>query len=102
VLCRPTSPDCAACPLETSCAWHGADAPDPAIGSAGVSRAQARFEGSDRQARGRLLKALGAGPVRRAAAGMVMQRPSELAGTLVDGLVADGLVVVDGSTLRLP
>ena len=31
--------------------------------SAGVSRTQARFEGSDRQARGRLLKALGAGPL---------------------------------------
>ncbi len=31
---------------------------DPALGSSGVSVRQARFEGSDRQARGRLMKAL--------------------------------------------
>ena len=39
--------------------------PDPAVGSADVSVRQARFEGSDRQARGRLMKALSAGPVPR-------------------------------------
>ena len=63
VLCRPT-PNCAECPLADVCAWHGVG-PDPAVGSAGVSRAQTRFEGSERQARGRLLKALTSGPCRR-------------------------------------
>ncbi len=41
----------------------GGDAPDPAVGSSGVSGTQARFDGSDRQARGRLMKALSDGPV---------------------------------------
>ncbi len=102
VLCRPASPDCAACPLVTTCTWRGGDEADPAVGSAGVSRTQARFEGSDRQARGRLLKALGAGPVRRDAAAAVMQRPPERAALLVDGLVADGLAVIAGDRLHLP
>jgi A/G-specific adenine glycosylase len=101
VLCRPAAPDCASCPLQPTCEWRGRG-DDPAIGSAGVSRAQAPFEGSDRQARGRLLKALGDGPVRTADVATVMRRPTERAAALVDGLAADGLLVVDGPTLRLP
>lgn len=92
-LCRPT-PDCAACPVASWCRWHraGHPLPDPAAGSAGVSTAQARFDGSDRQARGRVLGALTAGPL-----------PAEsFAGRIVDGLVADRLVVRDGSAVRLP
>ena len=64
LLCRPT-PNCEECPLQSSCAWTlaGRPAPDPAVGSAGVSGRQARFEGSDRQGRGRLVRAAAAGPV---------------------------------------
>ena len=58
-LCRPVaglrrsarSPTCRV-------AVAGLPAPDPAVGSAGVSKRQSRFEGSDRQGRGRLLDAL--------------------------------------------
>jgi A/G-specific adenine glycosylase len=41
-LCRPT-PLCDECPLAPMCAWHvgGHPEPDPAIGSAGVSKRQA-------------------------------------------------------------
>ena len=44
------------------CRWRDAGwpDPDPADGSAGVSRRQARFAGSDRQLRGRVLAALSA------------------------------------------
>jgi A/G-specific adenine glycosylase len=76
--------------------------PDPAVGSSGVSVRQARFEGSDRQARGRLMKALGAGPVDQGSVAAVMQRDDEVAARLVDALVADGLCVRDGRSLRLP
>ncbi len=100
MVCRP-APDCAACPLQPTCSWAG-HGDDPAVGSAGVSRAQARFEGSDRQARGRLLKALGAAPVTAVDAAAVMHRPPARAAQLVAGLVADGLVVADGTVLRLP
>lgn len=62
--CRPR-PDCDGCPLAPTCAWAsaGRPEPDPAVGSAGVSTRQARFEGSDRQGRGRLLRAAARGPL---------------------------------------
>jgi len=101
VLCRPTSPSCADCPLAGSCAWRG-EGEDPAVGSAGVSRTQARFDGSHRQARGRLMKALSQSAVRRSDAAIVMQRDSNTADTLVRALGAEGLVVCQGELLQLP
>ena len=92
-VCRPV-PRCGECPLSDACAWTiaGRPDPDPAIGSAGVSTRQAPFEGSDRQARGRVLRALGAGP-----------RPvGDFDARIVDSLVADGLVTVDDDTITLP
>ncbi len=102
-LCRPASPGCRECPLRASCAWHG-DGPDPAVGSAGVSGRQARFEGSDRQARGRLLAALSSAPVEAGAAAAVMQREPAVAARLVAALVAEGLIVDErgAGPLRLP
>jgi A/G-specific adenine glycosylase len=103
-LCRPSSPTCDACPLAPGCAWAlaGRPHPDPAEGSAGVSTRQATFDGSDRQARGRLLLALTSGTVAEDAAAAVMQRPSSVAARLVEALVAEGLVVRDRGALRLP
>jgi len=101
VLCRPVGPGCRECPLEPRCAWHG-DGDDPAPGSAGVSRAQARFDGSDRQARGRLMKALADGEVSRGAASAVMNCSVERAERLVEALAADGLVAITGSRINLP
>ena len=37
VLCRPTAPQCEACPWRGRCAWRGSG-DDPAVGSAGVSK----------------------------------------------------------------
>ena len=93
VVCRPV-PKCDECPVARSCAWFsaGRPEPDPSVGSAGVSTPQPRFEGSERQARGRVLKALTSGPV----------AADSFAAHIVDGLVADRLVVRVGETLRLP
>mgnify|MGYP001027936146 FL=1 len=92
VVCRPV-PSCGDCPLADRCAWRGsADVADPALGSAGVSGRQARFEGSDRQARGRLMAALVEGSLPLAAAAEVMGRDALAAARLLDGLVADGLI----------
>ena len=103
VLCRPTSPGCAECPLRPGCAWHGVG-DDPAIGSAGVSGRQSRFEGSDRQGRGRLMHAAARGPVPvadvAAAAGWPTQ-PAR-ARSAADSLVADGLLVLADGRYRLP
>jgi A/G-specific adenine glycosylase len=85
VVCRPT-PDCAQCPIERSCRWAsaGRPVPDPAIGSAGVSTRQPKFEGSDRQARGRVLAELVHGSV-----------PStQFDARILAGLLSDGLVTL--------
>lgn len=95
-LCRPVDPSCAQCPVRPACAWAGGG-PDPAVGSAGVSRSQARFDGSDRQARGLLMAALQHRDVAVGDAGAVMRRPTARALTLVGNLQDEGLVrVVDG------
>jgi A/G-specific adenine glycosylase len=102
VLCRPTSPRCNECPIAAQCAWHHAGGPDPAVGSAGVSGRQAPFEGSDRQARGRLMKALSHGPVRCSEVAAVMDRDEATASRLVAALLAEGMCQTDRLTLRLP
>jgi A/G-specific adenine glycosylase len=105
-VCTKRAPACGRCPIRRACAWaaSGRRTRDPADGSAGTGRPQSRFEGSDRQGRGRLVAALRAGPVALAevaeAAGWG-DDPARAARAL-DGLVADGLAVMDGTTVRLP
>jgi A/G-specific adenine glycosylase len=93
--------------LGRRCRWRGGGGspPDPATGSAGVSGGQSRFEGSDRQGRGRLVDALRWGRLRsdQVAAAAGWPDDPERAGRVAAGLVADGLVARDRSgTLRLP
>lgn len=103
VLCRPSKPGCDSCPARPLCSWRGDTvAPDPAVGSSGVSVRQASFDGSDRQARGRLLKALGAGPVPLGEVAAIMQRDEATASRLVDDLAAEGLCRSDRSLVELP
>lgn len=106
-VCTARAPVCHACPLRRRCRWGAAGypEPDPARGSAGVSVSQPRFAGSDRQGRGRLVAALRAGPVAPGDVAEVAGWSGDpgRAGRVADGLVAEGLVVRDGSgTLRLP
>jgi A/G-specific adenine glycosylase len=102
-VCTARAPRCAECPLRPGCAWRG-EGPDPAEGSAGVSGRQTRFDGSDRQARGRLLAALGRGPVRAGDAPTAMAVEPDRAARLVADLRTEGLIHVDEatSTLTLP
>ncbi|MEO5902299.1 MAG: hypothetical protein ABIR68_19505, partial [Ilumatobacteraceae bacterium] len=83
---------------------YGGVGDDPAIGSAGVSGKQSRFDGSDRQGRGRLMKALGAGPVDVSAIPAVLGWPDQpdRARRVAATLVTDRLAVFDGETYRLP
>jgi A/G-specific adenine glycosylase len=53
-VCTARAPRCDACPLAHVCAWRAAGYPD----TGDDRRKQARYEGSDRQARGAVLKAL--------------------------------------------
>lgn len=99
LVCLPT-PLCDECPIAGRCSWRGTG-PDPSIGSAGVGVTQSPFEGSDRQARGRLLKALGSGSIAARDLGLVMERPQEAAERLAAVLVDEGLVRRQGDTLLL-
>lgn len=101
-LCRKRTVDCAACPVEPHCAWRG-EGPDPAEGSAGTGTRQSRFEGSDRQGRGRLLDALRDGPLPLERTHAVTRWEDRgRTARVVDGLVDDGLAVRHGTVLTLP
>jgi len=54
VVCTSRSPRCEACPVRAACAWRAAGYPD----TGDERRRQARYEGSDRQARGAALRQL--------------------------------------------
>jgi len=106
IVCLRRGPRCASCPVRGSCGWAavGLAPPDPADGSAGVGTGQPRFEGSDRQARGRLVEALCRGPVAVADVAAVIGWPDDpaRADRVAAGLLDHGLAVRDGAVLRLP
>lgn len=107
-VCTARQPGCDRCVVSTQCATRSrigekwiAEA-DPARASALTSKPQARFEGSDRQARGRLMRALSEHGVHRRDVARTMQVEESRAKRLLAALVSDGLVVVDGEWCRLP
>ena len=106
-VCTARNPSCGSCPLARQCRWRAASlhgAADPAPASAGASRPQARFEGSDRQARGRAMRALAKGcrPEADVIAAMGLDHDTARARRLVDDLVREGLAARDGGVLSLP
>ncbi len=92
LVCTAASPRCEECPVAAQCAWLAAGRPaEPA--EAAARRRPQRYDGTDRQCRGRLLGVLrdGSGPVRQEELAGVWADPVQFARAL-DGLVADGLV----------
>ena len=90
-FCRAT-PRCEECPLAPSCAWRRIGGPDPAPLSAGVSRPQTPFAGSNRQLRGRALRALHDGPRTKTHLLRELAVSAARADLVLDSLVRDGLV----------
>ena len=91
LVCTAASPRCGTCPVARECAWLAAGRP---AGPAGAARRRTqRYDGTDRQCRGRLMAVLRAAgePVSRAAFDAAWPGQAQLARAL-DGLVADGLV----------
>ncbi|MFA9432582.1 A/G-specific adenine glycosylase [Egicoccus sp. AB-alg2] len=105
-VCVKRGPRCERCPLQSTCAWFAAGLPDPdpADGSAGTSTPQARFEGSDRQGRGRLVQALRTGPLEIARLADVAGWPDDpdRAHRIADALVQEGLAEYVDGQLALP
>jgi A/G-specific adenine glycosylase len=112
-VCTARRPACSGCPVGTAagrrpvCRWADGGGPDPAVASAGVSRGQPRFAGSDRQGRGRLVAHLSAGappipPGDLAEAAGWSGEPARAA-AVADRLVRDGLLVrLPDGALALP
>ena len=95
-ICTRRSPRCTVCPARDECAWGraGHPEPDPANGSAGVSGGQSRFDGSDRQGRGRLVAVLRSRCVASHELAEVMGWPDDplRADCVAATLLGDGLV----------
>jgi len=99
--CTVRSPLCDSCPVLTHCKYKGLG-DDPAQLSAGVSKPQPRFEGSDRQARGRALRAVGDGSQLVTDVIEAMRVDEVRAEKLIASLVDEGLLQRTGNTVTLP
>jgi A/G-specific adenine glycosylase len=114
VVCRSRAPRCDRCPLGDTarepeaprCRWRALGGQeDPAQGSWGVSGKQPRYVGSDREGRGRLLRAARAGVLARSGLAAAAGWPDdpERAERVVRSLVADRLLEHSGDGgYRLP
>jgi A/G-specific adenine glycosylase len=96
LVCR-ARPRCDVCPVAGLCRWRAAGRP-----ATQRAPARPRFEGSDRQARGRLLAVLRSGADIDAAAAAEAVPDAARRRRALRGLVADGLVVADGPVWRFP
>jgi A/G-specific adenine glycosylase len=98
LVCRARAPQCSDCPVASQCKWLSRGRP-----AARVRRRAQSYEGTDRQARGRLLAVLRASahPVSATELGASWPDPKQQARAL-DGLLADGLVEAVADGYRLP
>ena len=104
LVCTAAGPRCVDCPVARECTWLAAGRPEVGgaaataeaagvSGASGPARRTQKYEGTDRQCRGRVLAVLRAtdDPVFRADFDTVWAKQAQLDRAL-DGLVADGLV----------
>jgi len=104
-VCTARHPKCDQCALVDKCAWAGdITQADPATTTQGTSRPQAKFEGSDRQARGRALRAVTLQPLKDIEVFAAMELSNDVmrARQLLDQLLAEGLVVQIEGKISLP
>ena len=100
VVCTARNPRCETCPLLDGCAWVSAGRPD----TGDTRRRQAAFEGSDRQARGAVLRTLRAAAPHQVPLDAVIREWADplQRDRAIDSLIADGLAEADGEMLSLP
>jgi len=98
LVCTARTPTCELCPIADLCAWRAAGYPD----TGDDRRRQARYEGSDRQARGAVLKALRAAHEVPQDAVIADWPDAAQRGRAIDSLITDGLVEASDGALHLP
>lgn len=100
IVCTARSPKCDICPLAAQCAWRAAGYPE----SEDRRRRQAKYEGSDRQARGAVLKTLReAAPSPVPLFAILPDWPDATQrDRAIDSLIADGLAEAEDDLLHLP
>lgn len=107
VICTARAPRCGECPVAGSCAWLLAGSPDNAVAT---KKPQARFEGSDRQMRGVILRALREANPEAITVDLIRElcTAADLSSTMTEqfdrslhSLLADGLVRVTGNFVSL-
>ncbi|UNK69571.1 A/G-specific adenine glycosylase [Microbacterium sp. H1-D42] len=100
MVCTARAPRCGQCPLASSCAWLAAGSPD----TGDRRRRQTRYEGSDRQARGAMLRMLREAPQHALPDADLTAAWADAAqrDRAIDSLIADGLVEAADGMLRLP
>jgi A/G-specific adenine glycosylase len=104
-VCTARKAHCDGCPVFAQCVWKGGvgNEMDPAKTSAFTSKPQAKFAGSDRQARGKLMKALTVSGVAQERLAAVMEiADAERALRLAQVLVKEGLVEYSAVGYQLP
>ncbi|GAB3131637.1 A/G-specific adenine glycosylase MutY [Tsukamurella serpentis] len=90
LVCTARAPRCGQCPISADCAWLVAGAPADTV----APRKVQKYEGTDRQARGRLLDVLRGcdGAVPRAQLDLAWQRDPAQRDRALDSLLVDGLI----------
>ena len=96
-----SSPRCDDCPMARVCVWRREGGPDPAPNSAAVSRPQTKFEGSDRQVRGRALALLRENAQSNQLLLQLLDVPEDRGAAVLDGLERDGLIERRGGMVSL-
>jgi len=99
--CTVRNPKCDVCPVKRDCKWAGVG-DDPAPASSGASKPQARFEGSDRQARGRAMRAVSLGAMNINDVVEAMRVEEQRALALIASLVNEGLLQRTDVMITLP
>lgn len=99
LICTAKNPDCTHCPLATSCAWHQSGKP----AAQHQQRKQPRYEGSDRQERGRILALLRQSSVPVSTKNLECEAADSAQHLRCrDSLIADGLITRIGRKWALP
>jgi len=99
LVCTARTPSCSDCPVMDTCAWTAAGQP-----AGDSARRQPRYEGSDREVRGRLLQVLRDSDASVTHARLAKAWPdAEQRERALAGLLADGLLVAEArGRYRLP